>query len=94
MFVCVNARLDDQFEFVQGQWLNDGGAFGLGCDPDVVAGQWRDAERQVLVPGAGPPHATTLKAPIVTARGGAYVVVPSIRGLWFVASGDGVPAAG
>ena len=89
MFVALQARLDEQFEFVQRSWLNDGGAFGLGRDPDALAGHWTDAPRQVGLPGlAGPPVATTTW-PVTTATGGAYFLLPSIRGLHYLAQGVG-----
>lgn len=88
MFVSLQARLDDQFEFVQSQWLNDGAAFGLGRDPDALAGHWT-GQRQVVLPTSEAPLLCTLPGPIAVARGGAYLFVPSIRGLWYLARGVG-----
>lgn len=88
MFVSLQARLDDQFEFVQRAWLNDGGSFGLGRDPDALSGHWTDGARQVVLPThCGPPAVATTE-PITRARGGAYLLVPSIRGLHYLADGS------
>jgi Dyp-type peroxidase family len=83
LFVCFNARIAEQFEFIQRQWLNDGRPFGLGTNPDPVVGAWpQDEKRAVLLqqeshPIVGP---TPSKA-IVRTRGGEYFFVPSLPGL-------------
>ena len=48
MFVCHQASIARQFEVIQGQWLNDGDAFWLGIEPDVltVAGELRQRHRR------------------------------------------------
>ena len=50
LFVSLQSRLDDQFEFVQRSWLNDGAVFGLGRDPDALSGHWAGL-RQIVLPG-------------------------------------------
>jgi deferrochelatase/peroxidase EfeB len=87
MFVALQARLDDQFEFVQRQWLNGGAAFGLGRDPDVLAGHWTGGPRQVVLPTPHMPDIAAVPNPVVVARGGGYFLVPSMRGLHYLASG-------
>jgi hypothetical protein len=89
LFVSLQARLDDQFEFVQRSWLNDGAAFGLGGDPDALAGHWAGV-RQVVLPGLGAaPPTSAMTEPLAVARGGAYFFVPSIRGVYYMAQDDG-----
>ena len=39
MFVCYQASIERQFEFVQQQWLGDGNVFGLGNDRDPLGGR-------------------------------------------------------
>ena len=36
IFMCLQASIARQFEFIQGQWLNGGNAFTLGEDQDVL----------------------------------------------------------
>jgi deferrochelatase/peroxidase EfeB len=84
MFVALNARLSDQFEFVQSQWLNTGTAFGLGQDPDVTSGSWTDGTRQVVIPTPVGPLMYELRNPISRAVGGDYFFFPSFRGLEYL----------
>ena len=91
LFISLQARLDDQFEFVQRSWLNDGGAFGIGRDPDPIAGHWREGPRRVVLPGDAGPAVAKLERPMLGSRGGAYFLVPSIRGLHYLVREDGVP---
>lgn len=38
VFACYQADIENQFEFVQSEWLGDGNAFGLGRDTDPLLG--------------------------------------------------------
>jgi Dyp-type peroxidase family len=96
LFVAYNVRLADQFEFIQSQWLNTGTAFGLGSDPDMIAGQWsKDDVRSVTISGGpGRPVRQPVR-PLVRVRGGEYFFVPSIPGLRELARLSGpAPRAG
>lgn len=82
-FVAVNARIDDQFEFIQRQWLNSGTAFRLGSDDvDLVAGAWppRRTTAPFVIQG---PEPVTVDAPrpFVELRGGDYFLLPGMEGL-------------
>jgi Dyp-type peroxidase family len=94
-FICFVADIGRQFEFVQGQWCNDGNAFGLGAEADFLLGTGDGATRMTIqgappvflrrsVDGAGEPAAL---APFVTTRGGEYFFVPGIAGLRSLAQG-------
>ena len=48
IFVCLNASIARQFELVQGQWLGDGDAFGLGNARDVLVAQPHPAGRMIV----------------------------------------------
>jgi hypothetical protein len=80
VFVCLQASIERQFEIVQGRWLNDGDAFGLGRAPDPVAGAVSDRGARVTFGGRPPRYATAMRA-FVTPRGGEYLFVPGIAGL-------------
>ena len=83
LFISLQARIDDQFEFVQREWLNTGDAFGLGRDPDVIAGHW-SGDRQVVLPnGVGLP-ALARTEQLSCVCGGEYLFVPSLRGLLYL----------
>jgi Dyp-type peroxidase family len=80
MFVCYQASLERQFEFVQSQWCGHGDALGLGSDPDLIAG---GAEGKMIIQGR-PPTLLPMRR-FVTTRGGEYFFAPGITGLRFIA---------
>jgi Dyp-type peroxidase family len=79
MFVCFQASIERQFEVVQGRWLNDGDAFGLGGDRDFVVGTG-SPDSKMSVPGE-PPLLLSPQPDFVTTRGGDYFFVPSLTAL-------------
>jgi Dyp-type peroxidase family len=80
MFAFVGAHLGRQFEFVQSEWMNDGGFFGGGAVKDPVSGSG-DAEGTFDIPKR--PLRMRLKGvpQFVVTRGGEYCFMPSLRGL-------------
>jgi deferrochelatase/peroxidase EfeB len=91
-FVCVNARIQDQFEFIQRQWLNTGSPFRLGNDVDLIAGSLPPdgpTERAVrfVIQGTDP---VVLRAPGPFARllGGDYFLMPGMAGVRALARGN------
>ncbi len=79
VFVCLNASIERQFEFIQGQWLGDGGTFGLGDDRDFLLGE-DDPEAKMTIQGARPRFLTPGQR-FVTTRGGHYLFVPGMAAL-------------
>ena len=85
MFIAVNARITEQFEFIQRSWLNDGFAFAAGHNPDPIAGSWDNGEkRSIVIPGR-PPVVADLPQPLVATRGAAYTFAPSMAALHHLA---------
>jgi len=78
IFVCFCASIERQYEVVQTQWCNDGDAFGLGREPDLLLGG--DGSARMTLPG-NPPRFVRRKKPFVLTRGGEYLYVPSLSGL-------------
>jgi len=87
LFLCINANIERQFEFVQHTWINNEKFGGLYDEIDPLIG---------AVPKGG--KGTNLSIPahpirqrihgigrFVTVRGGAYFFLPSIRALHFLA---------
>ena len=89
-FVCLNANISRQFEFIQSAWLMSGKFDGLngesdpllgnreavvGCPIDKFSLQVADGARQQL---QGLPRFTTV-------RGGAYFFLPGVRALRYLA---------
>jgi Dyp-type peroxidase family len=74
-FLCYQASIEDQFEFLQQRWANatDGPKAG---GHDLIIGQTPDGQRSIELP-------PTVTAPIqwVTPTGGAYCFAPSISAI-------------
>ncbi len=83
LFVCFNARIDAQFEFLQSEWCDKGDFLGLFTDV-----------RDPIVGGGGgtfvfPDQRTALAdlTRFVTAKGGDYFFVPGIQALRLILEG-------
>jgi Dyp-type peroxidase family len=89
VFMCLQASIARQFEFVQSQWLGAGNALRLGEDQDVIVGpQDQDGTRKMTIPGA-PPYFLGPLARVVSVRGGEYFFCPGINGLRHLAALEG-----
>jgi Dyp-type peroxidase family len=85
IFMCLQASLARQFEFVQSQWFNDGNVFRLGDDQDVIMGSHdRGGPAKMTVPGRSPFLLGPLSR-VVKVRGGEYFFTPGINGLRYLA---------
>ena len=89
-FVCLNANISRQFEFIQGAWLMSSTFAGLTGEGDPLLGHRQE------IAGAGGTDAFTIQRdglrkrvsglpPFVTVRGGAYFFLPGVRALRFLA---------
>jgi hypothetical protein len=86
MFVCYQASLERQFEFIQRQWLGDGNVFGLGGDRDPLAAGDAPGRGHMVIQGSPPVFLSGLPR-FVTTRGGDYFLVPGRAGLAALAAG-------
>ncbi len=78
IFVAYNADIENQFEFVQQQWMNYGNDFGLGNDKDPMIGSHLDDDLHVIgADGRNPLHICRNLPQFVVTRGGEYFFVPS-----------------
>lgn len=87
LFMCFNADLERQFEFVQQTWLNSPVFHGLDAevDPLVTHANGANVNGHLTVPGpAAPLHIEGL-ARYVELRGGGYFFMPSRHAIWFLA---------
>jgi len=88
LFIAANARIDLQFEVVQGDWLNGGeflGQAGLGRCP-ISGAQDGTVRASFLEAGAVAP--VTGLPSFVTMRGGDYFFAPGITALKGIAKGE------
>jgi Dyp-type peroxidase family len=86
-FLCVNASIRSQFEFVQQTWCNNPHFSGLHDNKDPIAG---DAARAGETPSRmtipGRPGVRTAALPrFVTVKASAYLFMPSLTALRFLA---------
>jgi Dyp-type peroxidase family len=91
-FICLNASIGRQFEFVQNAWIMGSKFDGLSEESDPLLGN------RIPVPGCLFTNAFTIPQEngfrrrvnglpqFVTMRGGGYFFLPSIRVLWYLAT--------
>ncbi len=80
-FICLNANISRQFEFVQQTWALDPRFNGLYTDPDPIMGPGGDFTEQ-----ACPVRKKTYGLPrFVQVRGGGYFFLPGLRALRYLA---------
>ncbi len=79
LFVCLCASIARQFEFIQGEWLNDGNSLGLGNDQDPLLSNSRRGTN-LTIPGRQPYFVSPIP-PLVTMRCGEYFFLPGRRAL-------------
>jgi Dyp-type peroxidase family len=84
-FICLNANISRQFEFVQQTWTNNPRFDGLYDDPDPIVGPGGKFTEQ-----ATPVRRRIHDVPrFVTVRGGAYFFLPGLRALRYLAALQG-----
>ena len=93
-FLCVNASLRSQFEFVQQTWCNNPHFGGLHDNKDPIAGDAAragEAPSRMTIPGR--PTVRTAAFPrFVTVKAAGYFFMPSLTALRFLA-GAQIPNA-
>ena len=91
-FICLNANIARQFEFVQHTWLNNPKFAGLYDDTDPVVATHQDVDGRTFTVQAHPFRQRVTGLPtFVTVRGGAYFFLPGLRALRFLAGLPGAP---
>lgn len=85
LFLCFQASIQRQFEFIQAAWLNDGNKFGLGLDRDPIVG---GGGGKLTLQGS-PPRFLSPLARFVTLEGGDYFYMPGLAGLRYLANMEG-----
>jgi len=92
MFVCYQASIERQFEFIQQQWLGDGNAFKLGRERDPLTSPGGGEGQMIVIatrresPERSPEFLAGIPS-FVTTRGGGYYLLPGGAGLQALAGG-------
>jgi deferrochelatase/peroxidase EfeB len=84
-FICLNAAIDRQFEFVQNQWANNPKFGELYDDPDPLIGMADESPGTFTVQGRPVRRRYTGIPRFVEMRGGAYFFLPSIAAIRMLA---------
>jgi Dyp-type peroxidase family len=79
VFICLQADIERQFETIQRLWCDDGNAFGLGGDQDVLFAT-AGGSGKLTIQGA-PPQLTPAERGLVTTRGCEYLFMPGLSAL-------------
>jgi len=92
-FLCLNANLARQFEFIQHTWVNNAKFSGLYDDPDPLVGA-RNGGRDTFTVQAEPVRSRVRGLPqFVTVKGGAYFFLPGIRAIRYLTTPRKRPTA-
>jgi len=89
-FICLNANISRQFEFVQNAWMASTKFSALTGESDPLVGsRLHTADGRVTdgmtIPSAGLPDRISELPSFVTVRGGAYFFLPGVRALRYLA---------
>jgi Dyp-type peroxidase family len=85
-FMCVNANIARQFEFIQHTWVNSPKFDGLYDDPDPIVAASGALGGTFTVPARPVRRRVTGVPAFVTVRGGGYFFLPGIRAIRYLAS--------
>lgn len=89
LFMCFNADLERQFEFVQQTWLGSPTFHGLEQEPDPFAMHHGDApgteKARFTIHGRNAPLELPDVKRHIAVRGGGYFFMPGRHALWFLA---------
>lgn len=85
-FVCVNANIARQFEFVQQTWTNNPKFGGLYDERDPLLGDQGSTGGTFTIPERPIRRRLTAMPRFTQVRGGGYFFLPSIRALKFIAN--------
>jgi Dyp-type peroxidase family len=85
-FMCLNANIARQFEFIQHTWVNNPKFGGLYDDPDPIVIASGQLGSTFTMPADPLRTRVTGIPPFVTVRGGAYFFLPGIRAVRYLAS--------
>lgn len=90
-FICLNANIARQFEFIQSAWLQSSKFDSLSGESDPLVGSRLPLddgsstdEFSIQTPGA--PGRISGLPTFVTVRGGGYLFLPGLRALHYLAS--------
>jgi len=88
LFMCLNANLERQFEFVQQSWIQNESFAGLQGERDPLIATQPEHGGRFSIPEEPVRRRLSGIPQFVTVKGGAYFFLPGRRGLEQLAGGD------
>jgi deferrochelatase/peroxidase EfeB len=85
-FICLNANLARQFEFVQHTWVNDRHFNGLYDDVDPIGAHMTPPGSTFTVPEHPVRKRVTGIPSFISVRGGGYFFLPGMRAIRYLAT--------
>jgi len=89
-FMCFNANIENQFEFIQHTWCNFSRFQNLYNDPDPISGTLENKDNSLLQNFTiqGDPVSQTIEGlpQFVSVKGGAYFFFPSMSAIKYLSS--------
>ncbi len=87
MFMCINANIERQFEFVQQTWINNPTFNGLYDERDPIFGHTGSQQDGTMtIPREPVRRRLHNLGGFVTIRGGGYFFLPGIKALKYLAA--------
>ena len=86
LFLCLNTDFERQFEFVQHTWMENPFFAGLCDEVDPVVGSQPDGGGTFKIPDRPVRRRLTGVPSFVSTKGGAYLFLPGIRALHYLAT--------
>ncbi|OAI19399.1 hypothetical protein A1507_07515 [Methylomonas koyamae] len=86
LFICLNANIERQFEFVQHTWINNLKFAGLYDEDDPLIGSAVETDRKFTIQDEPLRRRVCGFQQFVTTRGGAYFFLPSLTALGMLAA--------
>jgi Dyp-type peroxidase family len=84
-FICLNADIGRQFEFVQHTWIINAKFAGQYTDADPLMGHYEELQGTFTMQGSPVRQRITKLKRFVETRGGAYFFLPGMRALKYLA---------
>jgi Dyp-type peroxidase family len=86
-FMCINASIKSQFEFIQQNWCNNPRFGGLNDNKDpLISSTTAEPASRMTIPGQPQGLRTSALPRFVTVSGGAYLFLPSLPAIRFLAA--------
>ena len=86
LFMCLNADIERQFEFIQQTWMGSTKFHGLTAEADPIAGRAVEGGDGFTIPTRRGPVGLNPLPQFVTVRGGAYFFLPGLTALKWITS--------